>query len=251
MNKIDVGSWGEFEDRLQELKKKLQSKKSTTMQVPPLLYRGQGDGSWPLFTTLERELQAIDNITFSWYYRLITRIKPQIESFTGTHWNVREYPLYKKWAKEKNISTILNELGHSRSVEEYRYMTFLRHHGFPSPLLDWSRSPYVAAYFAFANIRKIPNDSMPDRVSIYVYWESPEDYKSSLHSIDNPYIYTPWGSMFEPINGIFFSRVSTQFASPTLKKTANGGMLCMMKHSFALIIIKMSCGNTPFHQRNG
>jgi len=28
-------------------------------------------------------------------------------------------------------------------------MTRLRHHGFPSPLLDWPQSPYIAAFFAF------------------------------------------------------------------------------------------------------
>jgi hypothetical protein len=28
-------------------------------------------------------------------------------------------------------------------------MTYLRQNGFPSPLLDWTRSPYVAAFFVF------------------------------------------------------------------------------------------------------
>jgi hypothetical protein len=54
----------------------------------------------------------------------------------------------------------------------YDYLAYLRHHGFPSPLLDWSQSPYVAAYFAFAHAR-------PDcDVAIYTYSESPHNVKS-------------------------------------------------------------------------
>jgi FRG domain len=34
------------------------------------------------------------------------------------------------------------------SDETLEYLAYLRHHGFPSPLLDWSQSPFVAAYFA-------------------------------------------------------------------------------------------------------
>ena len=44
-------------------------------------------------------------------------------------------------------------------------MAYLRHHGFPSPLLDWSRSAYVAAYFAFNKAVEASNG----RVSIYVF----------------------------------------------------------------------------------
>lgn len=48
------------------------------------------------------------------------------------------------------------------------YFAYLRHHGLPSPLLDWSKSPYIAAYFAMNET--IEND--PGEVSIFIYLET-------------------------------------------------------------------------------
>jgi hypothetical protein len=52
--------------------------------------------------------------------------------------------------------------------EHFEYVAYLRHHGFPSPLLDWSLSPYVAAFFAFREA-----DPKIETRSIFVYCDRP------------------------------------------------------------------------------
>jgi hypothetical protein len=62
------------------------------------------------------------------------------------------------------------------------YLAHLRHCGFPSPLLDWSKSPYVAAYFAFARAKHDGD------VAIFAYRERANSAGFKISGSDTPQI---------------------------------------------------------------
>ena len=179
MQEINLNSWEEFEKRLQELEcDRIQRKYSSKF-----LYRGQGDYTWHLLTTLERS--GKERLSLKEYHRLISVVKPQIESFTGDNWNILSYSDgFDKWLKE-NDSLIPHAFGSSIDFQHtYSYMVYLRHYGFPSPFLDWSSSPYVAAYFAFRQTLRCKKN-----VSIYVFLESTSEISLKSGASDKPYIH--------------------------------------------------------------
>ena len=139
MQETEVDVWAELESKILKLR---WTHKDT---IGGLLFRGQGNSSWPLQTTLER--RSGPKFSIAEYYSLIYRIKDQIETFTNTQWEAPDIDEIIKRTSE--FQTFSLSLRYDRPPA-YKHLVYLRHHGFPSPLLDWSSSLYVAAYFAFA-----------------------------------------------------------------------------------------------------
>lgn len=168
MKQIDLKTWEEFEGQVSRLARERSDRKSAADYDPHVseyLFRGQSDSTWPLTTTLER-FTGGRLLTLGEYYRILYATKPQVETFTGA-----------TWEKVPSVPEYLNRIGKERllppeEIPAYAYFVYLRHHGFPSPLLDWTQSPYVAAYFAFRDVC-----STATSASIYAYCEYTVGYK--------------------------------------------------------------------------
>jgi hypothetical protein len=155
-----IHTWDQFKSEAARFRE-------TAFPLSPVLFRGQTDANWDLQTTLER---SGHDETVAEYYRLIFRVKTEVEITTRTEWddNPSVFDLDGLSRDYDGFSRALANLPH------YAYMAYLRHHGFPSPLLDWSRSPFVAAYFAFRA------DIDPEQhIAIFAYTDRTSSIKTS------------------------------------------------------------------------
>jgi hypothetical protein len=142
---VRVRTWKQFVRKIDDLNAELQAQVEEPLRNRSRywLFRGQSDHRWMLKSTLERHDSSVTLLTD--YYRRAFRVKHHLEAVTGRRQVAPEYPDYVKLlpVPEDGFGLV--------DFPAYSYLAYLRHHGFPSPLLDWSRSPFVAAFFAFRN----------------------------------------------------------------------------------------------------
>lgn len=164
----ELNSWEQLQTEIENLVESL-GKKSDD-----LLFRGQADSTWELDTTMERKLKT--PISLSRYYRFAYTAKPRLETFVEASWDIPTPPEYDNWLKEKDTLSF-------NPLPGYDYLAYLRHHGFPSPFLDWTASPHIAEFFAFNGC----SPSEKGSVSVYCYLEHADIGK--IRSSNQPAIY--------------------------------------------------------------
>jgi hypothetical protein len=123
--RVDLTTWDQFREWAVDRKPR------------DFIFRGQGMPK-KLSTTFHR----------TWRTNLLLWMQDDVERLYGAMSEKISYPLK------------LGDMTHNAA-----FWSLLQHHGYPSPLLDCTFSPFVAAYFAFANV--MPDDV--DRPRIYIF----------------------------------------------------------------------------------
>jgi FRG domain len=71
---------------------------------------------------------------------------------------------------ERHLSAITKHTFDTTNEKEFAaFINLAQHHGFPTPMLDWTWSPYVAAFFAFNGLPKGENHKRGAKVRVYQF----------------------------------------------------------------------------------
>ena len=102
---------------------------------PAYIYRGQANYDWPLASTLDR----------------LTSRYPNRKNLGGS---IPEYFDCPPFTEEEHLNAFKRAIRGRRGQSPPRlgtdeYWALGQHHGLATPLLDWTRSPFVALFFAF------------------------------------------------------------------------------------------------------
>ena len=111
-----IRTWRDFKEYVAEL------------EPHQYIFRGQEDSTWRLRSSFHRTGRAS-----LWKF-----INQDVQSL------------------HRHLSGLTAHVFNLNNALEYAaFLHLIQHHGYPTPMLDWTRSPFIAAYFAFRNIQKV------------------------------------------------------------------------------------------------
>lgn len=108
------------------------------------IYRGQSNSDWALSTTIHRTGRLTTHQEFvSYFTNILPFVQEPIEAWDGSRRDL------------------------SDPLQLASFLAFLQHNSFPTPLLDWTLSPFIAAYFAFEGVNHF--SPQYEKVAIYTF----------------------------------------------------------------------------------
>ena len=114
IQEFELSSWRYFPDFVRD----------ELLRFPQFIYRGQPNSTWPLESSLDRLL----------------RVRGKSASRLVRQRHLNTFKLAARGRRGANPAKI---------EDDNEWWALGQHQGLATPLLDWTSSPYVAAYFAF------------------------------------------------------------------------------------------------------
>jgi FRG domain len=122
------------------------------------VFRGQRNNTWRLRTSFHRENRS----------------------------SLHKFMLQDIPVLQRHLSGMMKDRLDIRDpLQNAAFYNLLQHHGYPTPLLDWTYSPFVAAYFAYRGVREAT--ASEQRIRLFVF--DKQDWCHDYETI--PYVCPP------------------------------------------------------------